>query len=87
MKHRLRCKLFGCVQAEDYFGCHFCQAAIYDDFIEVGKLDWFFRLQGRVTRWFRRFERKKCMQCGKKFWRGYDNELCSEECHEDWLPF
>lgn len=87
MKHRLRCVLLGCVQAEDYPGCHFCQTAIYDDFIEVGKLDWFFRLRWRVGQWLRRFERHTCEHCRRKFWRGYNDHICSEECFDEWLPF
>lgn len=87
-QHRLRCRLLGCVEAEDYPGCHFCGVANYDpDYIDFGKLEWLFRLRWHARRLLRKLQRRKCQHCGRKFWIGYDNELCSEECHEDWLPF
>lgn len=88
--HRLRCVLTGCIQAEDYPACHRCDAPVYGDpddagaFIDFGKLDWFFHLRRQVRS---KLARNKCEQCGRKFYFGYNDHLCSEECHDEWLPF
>jgi len=89
---RPRCVLLGCDCSEEYPGCARCQAAVYsDDFVERGKLhwlyllrDWWWRLKHGIRR---KVARKKCDQCGREFWRGYNEILCSEACHDEWLPF
>jgi hypothetical protein len=84
----LRCELLGCAQDEDVPACHYCSAHIYDgDYVQYGRLEPVFRLYWRVRRAIRKLGPKHCAQCGKKFVRGYDNELCSEACHDNWLPF
>jgi len=93
---RLRCALIGCNCSEEYPGCTRCQAPLYsDDFIERGKLHWLYLWRDRWWRLKhgtkRRIRRKKCEVCGCKYWFGYPgaggNDLCSEECFNDWLPF
>ena len=83
---RLRCVLLGCA-ADSLPECHYCHAGLYEDFVQSGRLEPLLRTYWRVRRALRRLGRKTCDQCGRKFWRGYDNELCSEECHDNWLPF
>lgn len=87
----LRCELLGCVVDEDVPACRHCGAAIYDgDFVVQGRLEPLFDLYWRIRRFMRKLRKlgpKHCAQCGKKFVRGYDNELCSEACHDNWIPF
>lgn len=86
---RVRCVLLGCLEADTYPGCHRCGCALYDpECIVYGLLDPVFDFYWRARRYIRRlWPVKRCDQCGKKFVHGYDNELCSEECHDNWLPF
>lgn len=84
---RLRCILLGCECEEHYPACHFCGADIYEDFIQFGKLEPLFQLGYRIRRMIRKLHRKRCEQCGRKFWHGYDDEFCSQECADEWLPF
>jgi hypothetical protein len=84
---RLRCHLLGCA-VDDYACCGYCFAGLYDiDFIQTGKLEPLFRLYWRIRNVLRKLGPKRCDQCGKKYVRGYDEYLCSEECHDNWLPF
>lgn len=85
---RLHCVLTGCEAARDYPACARCGEALYGGhFREFGKLEWFFVLRWRLREFVRKFHRKTCAECGRKFWRGYNTELCSEECFDVWLPF
>lgn len=89
---RVRCWLIGCNCSEEYPGCTRCQAALYSyDFIERGKLHWLYLIRDLWWRYKHRVMRKigraKCHQCGKRFWRGYDDEFCSSECFDDFIPF
>lgn len=86
---RLRCSLFGCITGK-FPCCDRCGADIYGNFIERGWLSPLFTAWWRLRRKFTRgpfFGRRKCIQCGKWYWLGYDDGLCSEECHDVWLPF
>jgi hypothetical protein len=59
---RLRCRMHGCCCAEDYPGCVFCGAALYDhDFIQIG---WLTPIRNRI--WIIRDKwRKRQFYCGK----------------------
>lgn len=86
---RLTCRLKSC-DGSPY--CERCGTDLYDpDYIQIGKLDPLFRLYWRVRKPLRRLLRtigpKRCDHCGKKYVKGYDEYLCSEECHDNWLPF
>ena len=83
---RPRCVLLGCQL--DGPCCHYCGTDLYDAaFIQSGWLEPVFRLGWRIRSIVRRFGPKHCRECGKKYVRGYDEYLCSEECHDNWLPF
>lgn len=86
-KVRLKCLFWGCATSEDVPECRRCGVYIYDDFIEHGKLEWLNRVRWRLVGFFRLFMRKTCDECGRKFWFGYATNLCSEACHDEWLPF
>lgn len=85
---RPRCVLIGCLEADTYPGCVRCSAHIYEDFVQYGKLEPLFRFYWRVRHALRLLKPiKRCDQCGKKYVKGYDEYLCSEKCHDNWLPF
>lgn len=83
---RIKCRLVGC-DGSPY--CEQCGTDLYDsmDYIQGGWLDPFVNLYWRTRRLLKKLGPKRCDQCGKKFVHGYDNDLCSEECHDNWLPF
>lgn len=84
---RIRCYLLGCV-TDTNPGCVRCNADLYDfEFVQIGKLEPLFNLYWGTIRALRRLGPKRCAECRKKFWRGYDDQLCSEECFNEWLPF
>ena len=41
--------------------------------------------------WRRRFwgliVGRKCIECGRRFRLGFDEDLCSRECFDRWFPF
>jgi hypothetical protein len=85
--HRAKCYLLGCALGEDP-GCFRCETHLYDaEFIQIGKLDLFFRAYWWVRRCLRSLAPRRCDVCGKKFMRGYTTYTCSEACFNDWLPF
>jgi len=87
-RRRIACHLLGCIEAEQYPGCYRCDHGIYDaEYVQYGKLEPLFRLYWWARGVIRKLGPKKCQQCGKKYRHGYDEYLCSEECHENWLPF
>lgn len=86
MGKRPRCELFGCVCAEDYPACIRCQADLYEDFVQIGRLEPVFRAYGAALKFARRFTGKKCEVCGRRYWGG-DAWTCSDKCFSDWLPF
>lgn len=88
MKLRPMCRLFGCICAQHYPGCSRCQAGIYDaDYVEIGALDFAFRPYWRARRFVQRFTGRRCEVCKRRYWRGYDEWVCSDECFSSWLPF
>lgn len=84
---RARCQLLGCEVSRHIPACGNCGAGLYDDFVQYGKLDPIFRFYWRTINALRKLGPRKCKQCGKKYRRGYNEYLCSEECHDNWLPF
>lgn len=84
---RLRCEVFGCACARDYPACVRCGADLYGAFIETGRIEPLLRAYWWVRLLLRRLGPRRCDQCRKWFYRGYDGELCSEACHDQWLPF
>lgn len=86
---RYICKLFGCRLSALVPNCIDCGADLYgDDFIRVGYLTpMLSRLQQIPPTLKRLFMGTICDQCGKRFWRGYDREICSAECFDKWIPF
>lgn len=88
MIRRVRCWFLGCVCAQDYPACHHCGADLYGGpFLEEGRLEPLFRFGRCIRQAIRKLGPKKCCQCGKKYRSGYDDQLCSEECFDEWLPF
>lgn len=86
---RLRCHLLGCIATHNP-SCDRCRAYLYDDFLERGRLTPLLNAWARLCWKLTHgpfFGRKRCAQCGKWFWLGYNDNLCSEECHDVWLPF
>lgn len=83
---RLVCQLISC-SAGDFPECHRCGAEIYGTFIDPGLLEPLFRIYWRIRGAIRKLGLRNCDECGKRFKRGYNEYLCSEECHEHWLPF
>ena len=49
------------------------------------------KLGATIAGWRRWFWRlivgRKCIECGRRFWRGFDDELCSRKCLDQWFPF
>lgn len=83
-----RCRCFGC-QYDDISVCVHCGTAIYD--WPPHEDGWFWPLWWRVCRPFRWLGGliigKRCQQCKRRFWRGYDGYCCSDECFSKWIPF
>lgn len=85
---RLKCRMFGCICAADYPGCHRCEAGIYDaNYVQIGALDPLYRAYWRVRHFVERLTGRRCEVCRKRYWRGYDEWVCSDRCFTDWLPF
>lgn len=84
---RILCRSLGCKHERDP-GCTRCNAGIYDpDFCEYGWLDPLLNAWWRFRRWLRKLGPKRCDVCGKKYRHGYDENTCSAECFDEWLPF
>ncbi len=85
---RVTCRLLGCVAADNYPGCARCEAGIYDiEFVQIGRLDFAFRWYWAARRFVQRFTGRKCDVCYRRYWRGRDQWVCSDECFDKWLPF
>lgn len=85
---RAICHLVGCVCAESYPACHRCGTDLYDaDFVQVARLQFAFDAYWNARKLVWKLTGKKCEACGRRFWRGYDEWICSDECFTDWLPF
>lgn len=84
---RLRCELFGCVCAENYPACYRCNADLYEDFIQTGRLKPLFCVYWSALRLVQTVTGKRCQVCSRRYWHGYDDYVCSDKCFEDWLPF
>jgi hypothetical protein len=86
---RLHCHLFGCAVAATYPACARCNADLYEGpFIERGVnyyVDAAFDPVRRHIIW--PIMGKRCCQCRRRYWRGYDEYCCSEKCFDEWLPF
>lgn len=85
---RIRCELFGC-KCGDVPDCDRCGEHLYDDeFILAGRLEplmaviWtlLYRAKGMIIGY-------RCVECRKRFWRGYGNGCCSEKCFDSWIQF
>ena len=87
---RAKCHLLGCYLDETPC-CDRCGTDLYDiDFIQRGWLTPIIDLYWRVRRAIRRQFPRHCQVCGKKYWRGpkiVGEYVCSDECHDEWLPF
>lgn len=90
LRSRPRCALFACREREDTPCCSRCGDDLYDGFIHYGLLDPLFRAYWNVRRSVRRLFPRNCEVCGKRYWRGpkfVGDYVCSDECHDQWLPF
>lgn len=88
-RRSIRCWILGCKEGEHYPVCERCGLSTYDmPPIEEGVLP---KLYWRVLNFLRSilslFIRKKCCQCGKRFYKGRDDYMCSDKCHDEWIPF
>lgn len=83
---RIKCRLVGCY-TDEYPCCERCGEDLYEGFISYGKLEPLFRLYWRMYRAIRLYRERTCDCCGKKFRSRRTVDVCSDECHENWLPF
>jgi hypothetical protein len=83
---RIRCILFGCWFDENH-ACPKCGAASYDpDYVQVGKMDWIYRLHDRICT-YPNVVSRRCEVCGKLIWFPVGKRCCSQACWDKWLPF
>jgi hypothetical protein len=84
---RIRCHALGCCEAYAAPVCERCGYHIYDrKFVEWHR-GW---LTPVVRLWFRVRSTvwPRCGHCRRRLWlRRWDQDFCSKECFDKWIPF
>jgi len=84
------CRVFGCVQHDDYPACGWCGAEIYSaEFVQVpiAPVRAWRRAVAGVTRAARWFRPARCAECGRLLWNRRWWNCCSPECSNNFMPF